>query len=140
MVLAYRFASKSEKELTAAHKHYASVAENAGRYRIAGAALRAVNRRTREIDYSMTRLAEIYMKSVFPRLESVYASNRRPDGSVHCPSLPEKDRMTMRISLQMLRSVKQIIAAKVLDKEGFASEESARAVVGAMALTEAARA
>jgi len=135
VTVAYRFAADAEKKLTEAHKHFASVLENAGKYRTAETALKGVDRRVRELKYAMTRLSDIYAGSVFPRLESVYANNKQRDGQVYCSSLSDENRLTLGLTLQVLRSIKQVIAARVLDENGFPSAESSEAIATAKAQT-----
>lgn len=132
VTVAYRFAADAEKKLTQAHKHYASIVENAGKYRTAETALKSVDRRIRELKFAMTRLSDLYMRSVFPRIEAVYAKNQQEDGTVHFPSLSPEDKQSLVFSVHILKSIKKIVAARVLDEEGNPSPESSEAISAAI--------
>ena len=129
IVLSYKFAADSERKLTEAHKHFSKVKEDGEKLETAVAALKIIDRRTRELKHATTRLSELYMDRLFPRLNAVYEDNKKPDGTVLFPSLQQKEKSTVVLATHFVRTIKKVVSVKVLDDAGNPSRESEQALL-----------
>ena len=116
MVMSWKFASHAEKQLTEAYNYHVKVEEEIAKMRLAKDAMNCIDKRIDEISTVIDKMASRYGCVVFPNLVRVYNSYAKSDGSMLFAKCSQVDKETILLAACFLKSLKEIMQAKVLDK------------------------
>ena len=125
IILSNQFAKQAEESLTVATKYYAEVCEEVENidYQIL-VLTKAINIQIEEIYSTIEKIQKIYNQKVYPKLLEMFNKNKNFQGFVNYKTCSISDKKRIQQAAYFLKSMKEIIAVKILDSNNDVSEES----------------